>query len=81
MQVVVFASVLFTTAYAPEFLLADWLETIADLNPTRYILDGVRRGSSSASTGPRRGTRCSRSASLLLVLGGFALRRMNRLGR
>ena len=44
MQVVVFASVLFSTAYAPEALLAPWLETIADLNPARYVLDGIRQG-------------------------------------
>ena len=81
MQVVVFASVLFTTAYAPEALLADWLRHVADVNPTRYILDGVRQGfvfdvrwAETWHAGLALGT-------LLLVLGGFALRGMQRVGR
>ena len=41
MQIVVLASVLLTTAYAPEPLLSDWLAAIADGNPFRYVLVGV----------------------------------------
>ena len=81
MQVVVVASVLFTTAYAPEPLLADWLATIADLNPTRYILDGVRQGFVYDVGWAKTWQALFAVGSLLLVLGGFALRGMQRLGR
>ena len=81
MQVVVFASVLFSTAYAPEFLLADWLATIADLNPARYILDGVRQGFLFGLDWTTTWHALLALAGLLLVLGGFALRGMRRLGR
>jgi ABC-type multidrug transport system permease subunit len=81
MQVVVFASVLFSTAYAPEPLLADWLHTVADLNPTRYILDGVRQGYVYEVAWAGTWHAGLALAALLLVLGGFALRGMLRLGR
>ena len=79
MQVVVFASVLFSTAYAPEPLLADWLRHISDLNPTRYILDGVRQGYVFDVAWTETWHAGLALASLLLVLGGLALRGMRRL--
>jgi ABC-type multidrug transport system permease subunit len=81
MQVVVFASVLFSTAYAPEALLADWLVAVADLNPTRYILDGVRQGFVFGVHWTETWQALVALAGLLAVLGGFALRGMRRLGR
>ena len=81
MQVVVFASVLFTTAYAPEPLLAPWLRTVADLNPTRYILDGVRQGFVYDVSWPTTLHAFLAVAGLLLVLGGLAVRGMRRVGR
>jgi ABC-type polysaccharide/polyol phosphate export permease len=81
MQVVVFASVLFTTAYAPEDLLAPWLRTIADVNPTRYILDGVRQGFVYDISWSYTWHAVLALSVLLLVLGTFALRGMRRLGR
>ena len=81
MQVVVFASVLFSTAYAPEPLLADWLGAIADLNPTRYILEGVRQGFLFGLEWPDTWHALVAVAGLLLVLGGFALRGMRGIGR
>ncbi len=80
MQVVVFASVLFSTAYAPEPLLADWLRTIADLNPTRYILDGVRQGFVFDLAWAETWHAGVALAGLVLVLGSLALRGMRRLG-
>ena len=81
MQVVVFASVLFTTAYAPEPLLADWLRTVADVNPTRYILDGVRQGFVFDVRWAETWHAGVALTGLVLVLAGFALRGMRRLGR
>jgi ABC-2 type transport system permease protein len=81
MQIVVFASVLFSTAYAPEPLLAGWLRTIADLNPTRYVLDGVRQGfvfDVRWTETWHAGLAC---AGLILVLGALALRGLDRVGR
>jgi ABC-type multidrug transport system permease subunit len=81
MQVVVFASVLFSTAYAPEELLTDWLRTIADLNPTRYILDGVRQGFVFDVAWTETWHAGLAVSGLILVLGGIALRGMQRVGR
>ena len=81
MQVVVFASILFTTAYAPEKLLADWLQTIADVNPTRYVLEGVRQGFVYDVSWARTGPALLALAGMLLVLGALAVRGMRRIGR
>jgi ABC-type multidrug transport system permease subunit len=79
MQVVVFASVLFSTAYAPEPLLADWLRNVAAVNPTRYLLDGVRQGYVFDVQWTETWHAGLALAALFLVLGGFALRGMRRL--
>jgi ABC-2 type transport system permease protein len=81
MQVAVFASILFTTAYAPEALLAPWLRTIADVNPTRYVLEGVRQGFVYDVGWNHTGPALLALAGLLAVLGGFAVRGMQRIGR
>src|SRR4051794_36859723 len=44
MQIGSFVAVLFTTAYAPHALLAGWLQTVSDVNPVTYVLEGVRQG-------------------------------------
>ena len=81
MQVVAFASILFTTAYAPEPLLADWLAAIADVNPVRYILEGVRQAFVYDVTWERTWQALLAAAVLLAVLGGGAARMMQRVGR
>ena len=80
MQVVVFASVLFSTAYAPEPLLAGWLQAIAEVNPTRYLLDGVRQGYVYEVAWTQTWHAGVALVALFLVLGGFALRGMQRFG-
>ena len=80
-QIVAFASILFTTAYAPEELLAPWLEAIAEVNPVRYILEGVRQAFVYGFTGTRTVQAFAAMLGLLVVLGGFAIRGMNRVGR
>jgi ABC-type multidrug transport system permease subunit len=81
MQVVVFASILFTTAYAPEPLLSDWLAAVADVNPVRYVLDGVRQpfvGGVDATTTLHAVLAIS---AVLLAFGALAVRGMRRIGR
>ena len=81
MQVVAFASLLFTTAYAPEALLSDWLQTIANINPVTYVLEGVRQGFVYDLTFTRTWQAFAALAGMLAFLGAFAIRAMNRIGR
>jgi ABC-2 type transport system permease protein len=81
MQVVAFASLLFTTAYAPEALLAGWLQTVADVNPVRYVLDGVRQGFVYDLTWTTTWHAMLAALGLLTVLGALAVRSMARVGR
>jgi len=78
MQVGSFIAVLFTTAYAPEDLLAGWLRQIAELNPVTYVLEGVRQGFVGDVTWADTWPALVSLAGLLLVLGAFALRAMRR---
>jgi ABC-2 type transport system permease protein len=80
MQVVAFASILFTTAYAPEPLLSDWLAAIADVNPVRYILEGVRQAFVGGVDGGTTLKAFAALGGLLVLLGGFAIRGMRRIG-
>ena len=81
MQIVAFASILFTTAYAPEPLLADWLRAIAEVNPVRYMLEGIRQAFVYDLEGARTLQALAALALLVTVLGGFAVRSMQRVGR
>ena len=81
MQIVTFASILFTTAYAPEPLLSDWLRAIADVNPVRYVLDGVRQAFVGGLALDTTLIALGALAGLLVVLGAFAVRGMARVGR
>ncbi len=81
MQVVAFASILFTTAYAPMELLSDWLAAIASVNPVNYILEGVRQPF-VYGVGWERTWQALLAVTLLLAfLGGGALTMMRRIGR
>ena len=44
MQAGTFMAVLFTTAYAPQKLLAGWLQDVARYNPVTKVLEAVRQG-------------------------------------
>ena len=81
MQMVAFASILLSTAYAPKELLAGWLRTIADLNPVNYLLEGVRQAYVYAPGWERTGEAYLALAVLLLVFGTGAVRLMLRVGR
>jgi ABC-2 type transport system permease protein len=80
MQVLAFASILFTTAYAPEPLLSDWLATIADLNPVRYVLEGVRQPFVGGVQGDTTLQALVALMALVFVFGGLAIRGMRRIG-
>ena len=81
MQVVAFASILLTTAYAPKALLSDWLRTVAEVNPVNYVLEGVRQAY-VYDVGWERTWHAY--LALALVLGVFAtgaVKLMQRVGR
>lgn len=80
MQVGSFVAVLFTTAYAPKPLLADWLRTIADANPVTHVLEGVRQGFVGDVTWHSTWPAYLALLGLLAVLGAMATRGMNRTG-
>ena len=71
----------FTPVAAPEPLLADWLQTIADVNPTRYVLEGIRQGFVYDVGWSRTWPALLALAGMLLVLGALAVRGMRRIGR
>ena len=80
-QALAFASVLFTTAYAPKVLLAPWLKVIATANPTTLVLQGIREGFvfdhlAWATTWPA----LLADLGMLLAFGALAVRGMARQG-
>ena len=81
MQVVAFASILLSTAYAPKELLAGWLAAIAEVNPVNYMLEGVRQAYVYDVTWERTWHAYLALALLLAVLGTGAVRLMQRVGR
>jgi ABC-type multidrug transport system permease subunit len=80
MQMGNFIATLFTTSYAPHALLAGWLQTIADINPVTHVLAAVRQGFTASVTWHETWPALVSIAGMLAVLGGFALRGMNRVG-
>lgn len=78
MQMGNFIAVLFTTSYAPRDLLANWLGTIADVNPVTHVLDGTRQGFVGAVTWADTWPAFVAMAGMILVLGALALRSLTR---
>lgn len=78
MQVGTFASILFTTSYAPKDLLADWLEVIATLNPVTLVLEGIRQGFVGDVALDETLYGLAAVLGLLLVLGTWARRSLER---
>lgn len=81
MQVVAFASILLSTAYAPQELLAPWLAQIAELNPVNYVLEGVRQAYVYEVGWERTLQAYAALAALLGALGAGAVQLMRRVGR
>ena len=79
-QVVMFASILFTTAYAPAKLLQPWLRDVADVNPVNHVLIGVRQGFLDQVTWSDTWPALLAVAGLAALLGTFAVRGLRRTG-
>ncbi|HYF24995.1 MAG TPA: ABC transporter permease [Baekduia sp.] len=80
MQVAGFVAVLFTTAYAPKALMADWLETVATINPVTLVLEGVRQGFVGDVTWADTWPALVAVSGLVTVFGLLAMRGMRRVG-
>jgi ABC-2 type transport system permease protein len=80
MQVGTFASILFTTAYVPRELLADWLRAIADVNPVTHVLEGVRQGFVGEVTWAATWPALLAVIGLVAIFGTLAVRGMRRQG-
>jgi ABC-type multidrug transport system permease subunit len=80
MQAGMFVLVLFTTAYAPEALLQDWLADIAAINPMTHVIEGARQGFVGAVTWAETWPAFVALAAMIAVMAAFALRGMARTG-
>jgi ABC-2 type transport system permease protein len=74
------AAVLFSVAYAPKPLLADWLRHIADVNPASFVIEGIRQGFVTEVTWGDTWPAFVAALGLLVVLGGLAVRGLRRFG-
>jgi ABC-type multidrug transport system permease subunit len=79
MQAGMFILILFTTAYAPLELLADWLAQIAEVNPMTQVLDAVRQGFIGSISWSETWPGLLALAGLLTLLASLALRGMRRI--
>jgi ABC-2 type transport system permease protein len=78
MQAGAFVFILFTTAYAPQELLQDWLQDVARLNPVTQIVEAVRQGFVGGVTWADTWPGLLALAGLLALLSALALRGMRR---
>jgi ABC-type multidrug transport system permease subunit len=81
MQMVAFASILFTTAYAPKELLSGWLRTVAEINPINHVLEGVRQAYVYDVGWERTWHAYLAIAFVLALFGSGAVKLMQRVGR
>jgi ABC-type multidrug transport system permease subunit len=81
MQAGTFILVLFTAAYAPLELLAGWLHDVAVINPVNHVLTAVRQGFIGPVTWADTWPSLVVLAGLALLLGAFAVRQLQRVGR
>jgi ABC-type multidrug transport system permease subunit len=78
MQAGMFVLVLFTTAYAPEALLQDWLADVAAINPMTHVIEGARQGFVGSVTWGETWPAFVALAAMVVVMASFALRGMAR---
>jgi len=79
-QVVTFASILLTTAYAPKALLQPWLRDVADVNPVNHVLVGMRQGFLTDVTWAETWPALLAVIGLAGLLGYLAVRGLRRTG-
>jgi ABC-type multidrug transport system permease subunit len=79
-QVVTFASILLTTAYAPKGLLQPWLRHVSDFNPVNHVLIGVRQGFLADVTWADTWPALLAVLGLASLLGYLAVRGLRRSG-
>jgi ABC-2 type transport system permease protein len=78
MQAGMFTLILFTTAFAPLDLLADWLRQIAEVNPMTQVIDALRQGFVGGITWSETWPGLVALTGLLVLLASLALRGMGR---
>jgi ABC-type multidrug transport system permease subunit len=79
MQAGMFVLILTTTAYAPQELLQGWLQEVARINPVTQIVEAIRQGFVTGTvTWAETWPGLVAMAGMLVVLGGLALRGMNK---
>ena len=78
MQAGMFILILFTTAYAPPDLLANWLSDIATFNPMTQVIDAVRQGFVGSISWSETWPGVLALGGLLTLLATLALRGMQR---
>jgi ABC-2 type transport system permease protein len=81
MQAVAFSAVLFTAAYAPLELLADWLQVIATINPTTYVIEAIRSGFITEMGLRELGIAVIADLGMLAFFAALAVRGMRTIGR
>jgi ABC transporter DrrB family efflux protein len=78
MQAGMFVLVLFTTAYAPLDLLAQWLQSIAEVNPMTQVIEAVRQSFVGDISWHETWPGVLALAGLITLLATLALRGMRR---
>lgn len=81
MQAVAFSAVLFTAAYAPLDLLADWLQVVATINPTTYVIEAIRSGFITSMSLGELGIAVLADLGMLAFFAVLAVRGMRAIGR
>ena len=74
MQAGIFILVLFTAAYAPLDLLANWLHDVAVINPVNHVLTATRQGFIGDVTWGNTWPALLTLVGLAFLFGGFAVR-------
>jgi ABC-2 type transport system permease protein len=81
MQVVVFLFVFTSVAYAPREALTGWLRHVSDVNPVTYLLEASRAAELSALGWADLWPGLAAAASMIAVLGAWAVSGLATLGR
>jgi len=81
MQAAMFILVLFTAAYAPLALLADWLHDVAVINPVNHVITAARQGFIGDVTWGDTWPALVTLFGLLVAFGSLAVRQLLRMGR